>query len=72
MARQAFVGISVFMWRFISYYISIIMGIFVTTWYINQTVVDSIGVKGESDVEPNGTGGEETVEMAEQRKAASL
>jgi uncharacterized protein (TIRG00374 family) len=38
--RKVFIGISVFLWRVISYYISIGLGMMATTWYINQSVVE--------------------------------
>lgn len=38
--RQAFIGLAVFLWRIISYYISIGLGLIATTWYINRSVVD--------------------------------
>ncbi len=34
----AFIGLSVFAWRIISYYISIGLGMMSTTWYINKSV----------------------------------
>lgn len=41
MDRKAFIGLAVFAWRVISYYISIGLGIIATTWYINQSVVEN-------------------------------
>jgi len=38
--RTAFIGLAVFLWRIISYYISIGLGMMATTWYINRSVVD--------------------------------
>jgi uncharacterized protein (TIRG00374 family) len=38
--KKVFIGISVFLWRVISYYISIGLGMMATTWYINQSVVE--------------------------------
>ena len=40
MSRTSFVGLAVFLWRIISYYISIAFGMFATTWYINQSVTE--------------------------------
>lgn len=40
--RTAFIGLAVFLWRIISYYISIGFGMMATTWYINQSVVDNL------------------------------
>jgi len=45
--RKAFIGLAVFAWRIISYYISIGLGMMATTWYINRSVIDNI----ESDKE---------------------
>ncbi|MGM0545954.1 MAG: lysylphosphatidylglycerol synthase transmembrane domain-containing protein [Bacteroidota bacterium] len=42
MERKAFIGLAVFAWRVISYYISIGLGIMATTWYINRSVVDTL------------------------------
>ncbi|WP_395071525.1 lysylphosphatidylglycerol synthase transmembrane domain-containing protein [Gracilimonas sp.] len=39
-AREGFIGLAVFLWRVISYYISIGLGMMATTWYINQKVVE--------------------------------
>jgi len=39
--RVAFVGLAVFLWRIISYYISIGFGMAVTTWYFNTSVLSS-------------------------------
>ncbi|MEX0723801.1 MAG: lysylphosphatidylglycerol synthase transmembrane domain-containing protein [Gracilimonas sp.] len=39
-SREGFVGLAVFLWRIISYYISIGLGIMATTWYVNQKVVE--------------------------------
>lgn len=38
--REGFIGLAVFLWRIISYYISIGLGIMATTWYVNQKVVE--------------------------------
>ncbi|HLR24342.1 MAG TPA: lysylphosphatidylglycerol synthase transmembrane domain-containing protein [Fodinibius sp.] len=39
--RKAFIGLAVFAWRIISYYITIGLGMMATTWYINRSVVDN-------------------------------
>ncbi|MCH2450445.1 MAG: flippase-like domain-containing protein [Gracilimonas sp.] len=39
-SREGFIGLAVFLWRIISYYISVGLGIMATTWYINQKVVE--------------------------------
>jgi len=49
MSKKGFIGISVFMWRFISYYISIGLGMMATTWYLNRSVVDTISDQNKSD-----------------------
>lgn len=41
MERKAFIGLAVFAWRVISYYISIGLGMMATTWYINRSVIDN-------------------------------
>ena len=38
--REGFIGLALFLWRIISYYITIAAGMFATTWYINQKVVE--------------------------------
>jgi len=38
--RKVFVGIALFVWRFISYYITIGLGIVAVYWYINQSIRD--------------------------------
>lgn len=40
--RKAFIGLAVFAWRIISYYISIGFGMMATTWYINQSMVEKL------------------------------
>ncbi|WP_255233409.1 lysylphosphatidylglycerol synthase transmembrane domain-containing protein [Aliifodinibius salipaludis] len=42
MDRKAFIGLAVFAWRVISYYISIGLGMMATTWYINRSMVDTL------------------------------
>lgn len=41
-AREGFIGLALFLWRIISYYISVGLGIMATTWYVNQKVVEVI------------------------------
>jgi glycosyltransferase 2 family protein len=41
MERQVFLGIAIFMWRLITYYLSIPAGMIVMSWYVNKSVVDS-------------------------------
>lgn len=40
--RKAFIGLAVFVWRIITYYISIGLGIFAMFWYVNQTVTEKL------------------------------
>lgn len=40
--RKAFIGLAVFTWRIITYYISIGLGIFAMLWYVNQTVEEKL------------------------------
>jgi uncharacterized protein (TIRG00374 family) len=41
--RMAFIGLAVFLWRIISYYISVGFGMMAATWYINRSMVDNFG-----------------------------
>ncbi|MEX1211218.1 MAG: lysylphosphatidylglycerol synthase transmembrane domain-containing protein [Balneolaceae bacterium] len=34
--REGFIGLAVFLWRFITYYMSIGIGVFATTWYMKE------------------------------------
>lgn len=38
--RESFIGLALFLWRIISYYITIAIGMMATTWYINRKVVE--------------------------------
>jgi glycosyltransferase 2 family protein len=40
--RTAFIGLAVFVWRIITYYISIGLGIIAMFWYINETVSEKL------------------------------
>jgi uncharacterized protein (TIRG00374 family) len=44
-SRPSFIGLAVFLWRIISYYISIAFGMMATTWYINRSVVENQIIK---------------------------
>lgn len=35
--RPGFIGLAVFLWRILTYYISIVIGIFAMIWYVNDT-----------------------------------
>ncbi len=37
-SREAFIGLALFLWRIISYYVTTAMGMMATTWYVNQEV----------------------------------
>ncbi|MBO6524973.1 MAG: flippase-like domain-containing protein [Balneolaceae bacterium] len=39
-SRESFIGLALFLWRVISYYITIAIGMAATTWYINRQVVE--------------------------------
>jgi len=39
-SREYFIGLALFLWRIISYYITIGIGMAATTWYINRQVVE--------------------------------
>ncbi len=64
MYNKGFIGISVFMWRLISYYISIGLGMMATTWYLNRSVVDTISDRNN----PNDNNGN-IVDMVNDEKA---
>lgn len=49
--RKAFIGLAVFAWRIISYYITVGLGMMATTWYINRSVVDSLDSEAEEVVQ---------------------
>lgn len=49
--RKAFIGLAVFAWRIISYYITVGLGMMATTWYINRSVVDNFEDLQEKTVE---------------------
>ena len=40
-SRESFIGLSLFLWRIISYYITIAIGMVATSWYINKQVNES-------------------------------
>lgn len=40
--RKVFIGLAVFVWRIITYYISIGLGIIATTWYVNNKVEEIV------------------------------
>ncbi|MEX0994668.1 MAG: lysylphosphatidylglycerol synthase transmembrane domain-containing protein [Balneolaceae bacterium] len=48
--RTAFIGLAVFVWRVITYYVSIGLGIMAVTWYVNHTVEESITAKPDADL----------------------
>ncbi|REL33232.1 UPF0104 family protein [Rhodohalobacter sp. SW132] len=45
--RTSFVGLAVFAWRIITYYISIGLGIIATAWYVNHKVAEAKGASKE-------------------------
>jgi len=45
--RTAFIGLAVFVWRIITYYISIGLGIIAMFWYVNQTVIEKLDDKSD-------------------------
>ncbi|MDZ7772051.1 MAG: lysylphosphatidylglycerol synthase transmembrane domain-containing protein [Balneolaceae bacterium] len=59
--RKAFIGLAVFLWRIISYYISIGLGMMATTWYINRSVVDNHADGEEGDGMADGLNAGESV-----------
>lgn len=40
--RSAFIGLAVFVWRIITYYVSIGIGIIAMAWYVNHTVAEKL------------------------------
>lgn len=49
-SRASFIGLAVFLWRIISYYISIGFGVMATTWYIKKSVDNKSG-EGLGEIE---------------------
>jgi uncharacterized protein (TIRG00374 family) len=47
--REAFIGIATFMWRFITFYSLIGIGIMVMSWYLNNSVVKAFSDNGTGD-----------------------
>lgn len=48
--RTAFIGLAVFVWRFITYYFSIGLGIVAMLWYVNTSVTEKLeDINQESD-----------------------
>lgn len=47
-SRTSFVGLAVFAWRIITYYISIGLGIIAMAWYVNDKVVETVDSEDES------------------------
>lgn len=52
--RTAFIGLAVFVWRIITYYISIGLGIMAMFWYVNQTVVKKLDDSSDQSSEKIG------------------
>lgn len=46
--RKSFIGLAVFLWRIISYYISVAAGMAATTWYIKQSVQSVVDNQNKS------------------------
>jgi hypothetical protein len=46
-SRTSFIGLAVFTWRIITYYISIGLGIIAASWYVNHSVVSANTVEKE-------------------------
>ncbi len=49
--RTVFIGLAVFVWRVITYYTSIGVGIFATTWYVNNQVDEIIQATNSGETE---------------------
>lgn len=52
--RTAFIGLAVFVWRIITYYISIGLGIIAMFWYVNQTVIEKLEDDSDQSTEKIG------------------
>lgn len=53
--RKGFIGISVFMWRLISFYITVGIGMMVLSWYVNNQVAEKLPsnhAKQEAEAKP--------------------
>ena len=49
--RKAFIGLAVFAWRVISYYISIGLGMMAASWYVNRSVIETLNTdESESEM----------------------
>ncbi|MEX0904591.1 MAG: lysylphosphatidylglycerol synthase transmembrane domain-containing protein [Balneolaceae bacterium] len=51
--RTAFIGLAVFAWRIITYYISIGLGIMAMAWYVNTTVAEKLEEINKENEEPD-------------------
>jgi glycosyltransferase 2 family protein len=51
MERQVFLGIAIFMWRLITFYLNIPLGMFVMSWYVGRTVTDINTILTEQEQE---------------------
>lgn len=49
--RTAFIGLAVFVWRIITYYISMGLGIIAMFWYVNQTVIEKLDENSDKSKE---------------------
>lgn len=45
--RSGFIGLAVFLWRFITYFLSIGLGVFAMLWYVNKTVAEKLDEKNK-------------------------
>lgn len=50
--RTAFIGLAVFAWRIITYYISIGLGVIAMAWYVNHSVVEKLEEINRENMEP--------------------
>jgi len=56
--RSAFIGLAVFVWRVITYYFSIGIGIMAMMWYVNNTVSEKLEQINQKEKEPAESGQE--------------
>lgn len=56
--RDIFIGIATFMWRFITFYLILGVGIMVVSWYLNNAVVTPLTDSAKSTSDPTDTSSE--------------
>lgn len=51
--RKAFIGLAVFAWRIITYYVSIGLGVIAMAWYVNNSVAQKLEKINKEEEEPD-------------------